>query len=183
MPNESVNLYLFVQSGGSERALTSLTDKTKALDKETQQLQQATERLTSANKPLREQQTKLQSDMKASQKEINKLQKDYGVLGDELSKARLDHAIEEHARLKQELTEVNAQIGANQKTYKEYLDTVRKGGLSDSGSESAPEKQASSLKKTVAGLLSGRTGQTLASSLGGLGQAVLTSAIPERKCV
>ncbi len=39
MPNESINLYIAMSSGGSERTLTSLADKTRELDKETQQLQ------------------------------------------------------------------------------------------------------------------------------------------------
>lgn len=149
MPNESINLVLSIQSGSSERTLTSLTDKTKAFDKETQLLHQATEGLAAANKPLLEQQTKLQAELKSSQKTVNELQKAYDEYGDEVSRLKLDEAVEEHARLKQELTEVNAQIGANQKTYKEYLETVRKGGLQDSG-----------------GSTSGGGGDTLGSSLG-----------------
>lgn len=39
MPNESMSLYITVNSGSSERTLVTLADKTKALDKETQQLQ------------------------------------------------------------------------------------------------------------------------------------------------
>ena len=39
MPNESMSLYITVNSGSSERTLASLADKTRALDKETQQLQ------------------------------------------------------------------------------------------------------------------------------------------------
>lgn len=36
MPNGSVNIYLSIQSGSSERTLVSLSDKTRALDKESQ---------------------------------------------------------------------------------------------------------------------------------------------------
>lgn len=43
MPNESLNLYLSIQSGNSEETLVSLTDKTRVLDKETQELKQTTE--------------------------------------------------------------------------------------------------------------------------------------------
>ena len=39
MPNESMSLYITVNSGCSERTLVTLADKTRALDKETQQLQ------------------------------------------------------------------------------------------------------------------------------------------------
>ena len=118
MPKDSVNLYLSIQSGSSEHTLVSLTDKTRALDKETQLLKQATEALAKANKPLTEEQVRLQAQMKASQKTVNEQQKAYAEQGDELSKLNLDRAIEEHAKLKAELSEVNAQLGAIQKTYK-----------------------------------------------------------------
>lgn len=170
MPNESINLYISIQSGNTERTLTSLTDKTKALDKETQLLQQATEGLASANKPLLEQQTKLQSELKSSQKTVNELQKAYDEYGDELSKLRLDQAVEDHAKLKQELTEVNAQIGANQKTYKEYLETVRKGGLQDGG-------QSDGIVSLAQGLATSAVGSMVSSALGGLANTLLTSAI------
>ncbi len=181
MPKDSVNLYLSIQSGSSERTLVSLTDKTRALDKENQLLKQATEALAKANKPLTEEQVRLQAQMKASQKTVNDLQKVYAEQGDELSKLNLDHAIEEHAKLKVELSEVNAQLGANQKTYKEYLETVRKGTLSGTGgggigSGTSPSDSLS-LKNMAKGLVIGQVGQMFSSSLGGLGQAVLTSMI------
>ena len=177
MPKDSVNLYLSIQSGSSEHTLVSLTDKTRALDKETQLLKQATEALAKANKPLTEEQVRLQAQTKASQKTVNELQKAYAEQGDELSKLNLDHAIEEHAKLKAELSEVNAQLGANQKTYKEYLETVRKGTLSDTGGGGASDSDSLSLKNMAKGLVIGQVGQMFSSSLGGLGQAVLTSMI------
>ena len=179
MPKDSVNLYLSIQSGSSEHTLVSLTDKTRALDKETQLLKQATEALAKANKPLTEEQVRLQAQMKASQKTVNELQKAYAEQGDELSKLNLDRAIEEHAKLKAELSEVNAQFGANQKTYKEYLETVRKGTLSDTGGggSGASSSDSLSLKNMAKGLVIGQVGQMFSSSLGGLGQAVLTSMI------
>lgn len=75
MSNGSANLYISFQSGSSERTLTSLTDKTRALDKETQMLAQTTEELAKASIPLREEQTKLQAQLKTAQKEVNGLQR------------------------------------------------------------------------------------------------------------
>lgn len=170
MPKESVNLYLSIQSGSSEHTLTSLSDKTKALDKDTQLLQQATAGLASANKPLLEQQTKLQAELKASQKSVNELQKAYDEYGDEASKLRLDKAIEEHSRLKQELTEVNAQIGANQKTYKEYLETVRKGGLQGGDADAF----GSSLGDVLGGL---GIGSMMSDLLGNIANQQISSAL------
>lgn len=155
MPNESANLYISIQSGNSERTLTSLADKTKALDKETQLLQQATEGLARANKPLLEQQTKLQSELKDAQKTVNELRKAYDEYGDEMMGLDLDQAVENHARLKQELAEVNAQLGANQKTYKEYLETVRKGGLQESGGASLSTGNGGGSGTSLGGILGG----------------------------
>lgn len=189
MPKDSVNLYLSIQSGSSERTVTSLTDKTRALDKETQLLKQATDALAKANKPLTEEQVRLQAQMKASQKTINELQKAYDEYGDEMMKLDLDQAIENHARLKTELSEVNAQLGANQKTYKEYLEIVRKGSLGVDGgggdgggngfSALAPVNTGSassgvSAMSLLAGLGIGDKLSSLAQDLGG---AMLTSAL------
>ena len=80
------------------------------MDKETQLLQQATTGLANANKPLLEQQTKLQAELKSSQKSVNELQKAYDEYGDELSKLRLDEAVENHAKLKSELSESKREI-------------------------------------------------------------------------
>ena len=155
MPNGSLNAYLSIQSGNSEQTLVSLTDKTRALDKETQLLTQATDALAKANAPLLKSQTELQAQLKVSQKEVNALQKAYDEYGDEMMKLDLDQAIENHAKLKEELTEVNAQLGANQRTYKDYLEIVRKGGLSTSGGSlgtGEADSGLSSLGTIVAGL-------------------------------
>lgn len=168
MPKDSLSLYIDIQSGSSVRTLNSLADKTRALDKETQELNQTTEAFAKANSSLMKEQTRLQSEMKASQKTVNDLQKAYDEYGDELSKLKLDEAIENHAKLKSELAGVNSQINANQRTYKDYLETVRKGGM---------EEQGTGLGDIAKGLFAGQVGQMLSSSLGGLGQSVLTSAI------
>lgn len=173
MPNESVNLFLSIQSGNSEQTLVSLTDKTRALDKETQLLTQATDALAKANAPLMAEQKKLQDQIKDSSKTIKELEDAYKESGDELSRVSLDKAREQHAALKAELSGVNAQISTNQKTYKEYLETVRKGSMSDSGGSD----DGTSLGSMAKGLAAGQVGQMLSSSLGGLGESALTSMI------
>lgn len=191
MPNESVNLFLTVQSGNSEHTLTSLSDKTRALDKDTQLLKQATVALTEANKPLIEMQKKLQDQVKESADAIKKWENACKESGDELSKMNLDHAREQHADFKAELTAVNAQISTNQKTYKEYLEVVRKGGVENPGAGlGGPGKGSSSLSAIWSGLgigkelasIAGQAGSVLASSLlgndaGGIASGVLSSAI------
>lgn len=176
MPNENASLCISIQSDSSERTLISLADKTRALDKENQLLKQTTEALTKANKPLVEQQSKLQSELRAAQKVVNALQDAYDEYGDAMMKLDLDDAIANHAKLKEELTEVNAQLGANQKTYKEYLETVRKGTLSSSGSGtlSGGEDGAATLGKLLGGL---GVGQQLSSLMGQASDALLSSAL------
>lgn len=175
MPKDSVNLYLSIQSGSSERTLISLADKTSALNKEYQLLEQASEGLARANKPLLEQQTKLQSELRASQKVVNDLQKAYDEYGDEMMKLDLDQAIENHSKLKSELSEVNAQLGANQKTYKEYLEAVRKGSLSDPGVNLDRGSDAlSSVGEVLGGLGVGQMMSNLVEQGGG---ALLSSAL------
>lgn len=176
MPKDSVNFYLSIQSGSSEHTLTSLTDKTRALDKETQLLQQATEGLAKANKPLVQEQTRLQSQLKTSQETVNDAQKAFDEYGDEISKLKLDQAIENHAKLKQELNEVNAQLNTNQKTYKEYLETVRKGKLSDPGGSGlgGGDSGATDLSAVWGGL---GIGEQLSSMVTQTSGALLSSAL------
>ena len=184
MPNESMSLYITVNSGSSERTLVTLADKTKALDKETQQLQQTTEGYAKANRALLTEQTRLQSELKSSQKTVNDLQKAYDEYGDELSKLNLDNAIQEHAKLKAELSSVNAQISTNQKTYKEHLETVRKGGLSGDGgglgssgiSDVSKNRIYSELLKPMIGAW-GAFGETLVASALGTDTGSLVSGV------
>ena len=130
MPKEGISIYFSIKDGSSQ-VLKQIADKTRALDKDTQELQQTTLALEKANKNLLKRQGELNSQLKSSGKAVNEAQKAFDRYGDELSKARLDSAIEEHAKLKSELTEVNAQLQGNTKTYKEYLETIRKGGRSE----------------------------------------------------
>lgn len=187
MPKDSVNVYLTIQSGSSEGVLASLTDKTRALDKETQLLKQATDALTKANKPLVEEQTKLQAQLKSSQKVVNDLQKAYDEFGDEMMKLDLDQAIEDHSKLKSELSAVNAQLGANQKTYKEYLEIVRKGSLSGIDGEASSDfdlsavwgglgigEQLSSLAGEIGGAF---LSSTFGDGVGGIASSALSSTI------
>lgn len=174
MPKESVNLYLSIQSGSSEQTLVSLTDKTRALDKETQLLAQATDVLTKANKPLMEEQKKLQDKIKDSEAAIKGFRKAYEESEDELSKLSLNNAIEEHAKLKAELSGVNAQINTNQKTYKEYLETVRKGALSNPGADAGGDNGTINLSAVWSGLDIGKQLSAVVEQAGG---ALLESAL------
>lgn len=164
MPKDSLNVYLTATDGMSP-VLASITDKTKALDKETQQLQQTTNAMTKASQSLLEKQTRLQSEYDSSQKKLKEFQKAYDETHDVIDKTNLDNAIKEHAKLKNELVEVTEQLNANKRAYKENVEAVRKGGLS---SESG----------TLQSIASALTlGKPLVDSAAQLGESVLTSMI------
>lgn len=115
---------------------------------------------------------------------------DYKESGNELSRVSLDKAREQHAALKAELSGVNAQISTNQKTYKEYLETVRKGGLSGPGSGAGGDSSGMDLSSVWGGLGIGQQLSALAtqassalfdsalgSGVGGIASDALSSAI------
>lgn len=175
MPKEGISIYFSIKDGSSQ-VLKQIADKTRALDKDTQELQQTTLALEKANKNLLKRQGELNSQLKSSGKAVNEAQKAFDRYGDELSKARLDSAIEEHAKLKSELTEVNAQLQGNTKTYKEYLETIRKGGRSSESADgiSGIGKKLGSMGW---GLMSSGVGQLVSNSASGFIQALASSEI------
>ncbi len=178
MPNESLNLYISIQSGSSERTLVSLADKTRSLDKETQELKQTTEGFAKASKSLMEEQTRLQSEMKASEKVVNELQKAYDEYGDEMMKLDLDQAIENHARLKAALVEVDTQLGANRKSYKETVEAIRKGELNGVGGNLGAGWGDMGGRFDLSDILDGlNIGEKLSDLAQNLGGAVLSSAL------
>lgn len=172
MPKEGISLYFTIQDGASN-VLTSIGDKTKALDKETQSLAQAQAALAAADKPLLDRQAelsmslaKLKSDTKAAQKEWEKY-------GDELHKNIYANLLREQGEAQEELRKVNSQLKENQKTYNEYQETLRKGGISESGGKGDDNSLASFGRK----LLTGQLGQMASQAISGYLGDQLTSAI------
>lgn len=171
MPKEGISI-IFTMKDGASQVLSSIHDKTKALDKETQQLAQSTAAMEKATKGLYTVQGKLKTELDAANKKVKEAQKAYEEYGDELSKSKLDRAIQEQANLKQSLTEVDAQIKANRKTYSEYVETVRKNTAGSGASGAGLDATSMAL-----GLISGTAGDMLSASLGGIAESLLTSAI------
>ena len=174
MPKDSLNIYMTIQDGMSP-ALASITDKTKALDKETQQLQQTTNAMTKANQSLLEKQTRLQSEYDSSKKKLKEFQKAYDETHDVIDKTNLDNAIKEHAKLKNELAEVTEQLNSNKRAYKENVEEIRKGGLSTSVGTGDLSSSAGA-GGVIKALVAGQVGQMLSDSVGGALNAGLTSA-------
>ena len=167
MPKESLSVYLTAVDKMSP-VLASITDKTKALDKESQELQQAFEALQKANKGLIERKTELEKKLKDVNETVKNARKNFKELGDEASSDAYKKAQENQRKLRDEIAATSKAMQENQKIYKENIETIRKGGM---------EEQGTGLGDIAKGLFAGQVGQMLSSSLGGLGQSVLTSAI------
>lgn len=168
MPKEGISLYMTLKDGVST-VLSSIGDKTKALDKETQSLAQAMSALEAANTPLISRQNELKVALQKSETAVRDAKKAFRELGTEASELDMSKAIEAQDTLKRELREVESQLNGNRRTYEAYQETIRKGSLSGSSE--------SSISGLTRGLAAGQIGQMLAGSLGGAAQAVISSAM------
>lgn len=166
MPNESLNIYLTAVDKASP-VLASITDKTKALNKESQLLEQTYDALQKANEGLIKRKTELQKELQKVNEEVKAARKSFQTLGDEASSDAYEKAQEKQQKLRNEIAATTKALGENQKMYKESIEIIRKSSMEALGTD---------LKKVTLGVLSGRTGQMLASSVGGFGEAALTSA-------
>ena len=128
MPKGSVNIYLEMKDDVSP-VLTSISDKTKALEKETQLLTEAYEGMTSVNEPLIEKKKKMKKRLEELNKTISDSRKQWNKYNDEVAKVSMDEAIDEQEELRKKLTEIDGQIKNNQKAYREYQNTIRKKAL------------------------------------------------------
>ena len=173
MPKEGISLYFTIQDQASS-VLTSLGDKTKALDKETQSLAQAQAGLQKANEPLLKQQAELTAALEKLKSTTKEAKKDWEAYGGELRENYYDTLIEEQSDLRAELQMVNDQIKANQKTFREYQEDIRKGGISDNGGALGG---SGSQKSILWGLISGQVGQMLSGTAGAWAESLATSAM------
>ncbi len=165
MPKESLNIYMAATDQISP-VLASITDKTRALDKESQELQQTYEALQKANHGLIERKVELEKALKKVNAEVKDAKKNWDELKDAASEEAYTKAAKQQQSLRDELAATNKSLRENQKIYKENIETIRKGEVEGTG-----------LGDIAKGIFAGQIGQMFASSLGGLGQSVLTSAI------
>lgn len=166
MPNESLNIYFTIKDGASV-TLATIADKTKALDKETQQLEQSYQALQKANADLIHRQTELKKELSLARDEAKEAKKTFAELGDTVSQDAYEKAQAKVEGLKNEITATNKALRENEKIFKSNVETVRKSAAGDTGGFSMLAK----------GLIGSQTGQMLSASLGGLAEATLTSAI------
>lgn len=166
MPKESINVYLTAIDGVSP-VFASITDKTKALNKESQQLKQTYEALQKANAQLIQQKTALQKELQGVNEEVREARKGFQKLGDEASSDAYEKAQEKQQGLRNKIAATTKALQENQKMYKENIEAIRKNSM---------EEQGIDWGKTMKGLIGGRVGKELAASFGGAFQAGLSSA-------
>lgn len=171
MPKEGLSVY-FSGVDKMSPVLATIADKTRALDKASQELQQTYDAMQKANQMLNAQRAELKSSLETQRNKVSDLRAEYKKYNDDMSGLKLKLAIEEQDSLKDKLKEVEDQLKANRKAFNENREEIRKGLLED------PEmSQGTGLGDIAKGIFAGQIGQMFASSLGGLGQSLLTSAI------
>lgn len=168
MPKNGLNIYFTITDGGSA-TLAGISDKTKALEKDTQALAQSYAALKKANEPLIRQQAELERQLNAAKQETKEAEKAFKKLGDAASDEAFTKAKEKQHELRAALSETNAMIQENERAYKSNLDTIRKGSLGVGGSDDSVN--------IGLGLISGQVGDMISSSLGGALESALTSGI------
>ncbi len=180
MPKESLNIYLTATDQISP-VLASITDKTRALDKESQELQQTYEALQKANRGLIERKTELQKKLQEVNEEVKEARKQFKELGDEASSDAYIKAQERQAKLRNEISATTKSLQENQKIYKENIETIRKNDVGGAGASLSDVmaglnigEELSSLALTVSGALAS---SALGSDMGDIVSKSLGSAI------
>lgn len=180
MPKESLNIYLTATDQISP-VLASITDKTRALDKESQELQQTYEALQKANRGLIDRKTELQKKLQEVNEEVKEARKQFKELGDEASSDAYIKAQERQAKLRNEISATTKSLQENQKIYKENIETIRKNDVGGAGASLSDVmaglnigEELSSLALTVSGALAS---SALGSDMGDIVSKSLGSAI------
>lgn len=169
MPKEGLNIYFTITDGASV-TLAKIGEKTKSLDKETQQLAQSYESLRRANEPLIKKQAELERQLDSAKKATKDARKEFNKLGDAVSADAYDKAKLHQEEIRKELLQTTDALKENEAAFKQNMETVRKGsvgGLSGANSGTG----------LLIGLISGQVGDMLSSSLGGAAEAFATSAL------
>ncbi len=166
MPKDSLNLYFTIRDGASP-TLAVIADKTRVLDKETQQLEQSYQALQKANASLIQRQTALRKELSSAKDEAKDARKAFEELGDAASQDAYEKAQEKVNALRNEISATSKALRENEKIFKSNMETVRKGATGNDGGFS----------KLAKGLVSGQIGQMFSASLGGAAETLLTSEV------
>ena len=167
MPKEGISVYFSVKDGASQ-VLKTIGDKTRALDKDTQKLAQTTAAFHKAQDPLLKDQVELEKQLAKVNKEVKAAEKAYRKLGDAANDEALTKAKTQQQQLKQALAETKDMIQANERAYKNNLETIRKGETGLLGGKGAGN--------IALGLAASGVGGQLAEAVGGYARALVVSS-------
>lgn len=133
MPKDSLNIYFAIRDGASP-TLSVIADKTRALDKETQELEQSYQALQKANAGLIQRQTQLKKELSQARDEAKDAKKAFEELGDAANQDAYEKAQENVERLRNEISATSKALRENEQIFKNNMETVRKGSA---GSETS----------------------------------------------
>lgn len=169
-------------------ALKTIAGNAKAFDKDLDELEAGFRGLTEAQAGLVNKQAELRKALEASSVKVADARKEYRRLKDESSKGALDEAIDEQARLQQELKETEAALRLSSKTYDELyrnaLNAAKGMQETEKRSRSAAQKMKEDAKTLegssfAEGIMKSGLLNEFGSSLSGAAGTLLTSAIGE----
>ena len=164
MPKEGLSIY-FTMHDGTSPVLASISDKTRVLDKETQQLTQSYEAMRKANENLLKRQTELRKELKQAKEETKEAKKAFDELGDAASQDAYDKAKRHQEELRNQLTRTNKALRENEAVYKQNMATIRK------------EAVSSGLTEPTKAILGSQAGEMFGNSLGAFANTAMTSGL------
>lgn len=171
MPKDGISIYFTITDKASP-TLASIGDKTKALDKETQQLAQSYEALQKANESLTKRQAELQKALQKAKAETKDAKKAFDEMKDAASADAYDKAIQHQEELRNQLALTNKALRENESIYKQNMEAVRKRTLAGDSAEGLDENDLlgslskAGLTKVLGDSLSGALSFGLESALG-----------------
>lgn len=164
MPKEGLSIY-FTMEDGTSPVLASISDKTRVLDKETQQLTQSYEAMQKANENLLKRQTELRKELKQAKEETKEAKKAFDELGDAASQDAYDKAKRHQEELRNQLTRTNKALRENETVYKQNMATIRK------------EAVGSGLTDSANAVLGSLAGEMLGGSVDAFADTIMTSGL------
>lgn len=142
MPKEGISIYFTIQDGASQ-VLATIGDKTKALDKETQQLAQSQAALQKSNEPLIQKQQELRVRLEEVSRTLSDARSAWKQYDSAIAKEAMEEAIQEQDELKRALRETEDQIKSNAKAHNELRESIRKGAMQElEGTEKGGKEEA-----------------------------------------
>lgn len=142
-------------------ALKTIAGNAQAFDKDVDELNAGLQRLNEAQGVLAEKQARLTKALEASSLKVADARKEYRKLKDEASKGALDDAIDEQARLQQELKATEAEIRLNNKAYDALGQSAMAAAKGIREAEARSKSAAQGMKEdawSVSGSMGGETG-------------------------